>query len=51
MPAHAKTSLFGVSLTIPITNDWLNLGTWQGFYLCEFRNYGGARKIVATIYG
>ena len=51
MPAHAKSSLFGVSLTIPITNGRLNLGAWQGIYLCEFRNYGGARKIVATIYG
>ena len=51
MPAHAKCSLFGVSLTIPITNGRLNLGTWQGIYLCECRNYGGARRIVATIYG
>ena len=51
MPAHAKCSLFGVSLTIPITNSRLNLGTWQGIYLCEFRNYGGERRIVATIYG
>ena len=50
MPAHAKCSLFGVSLTIPITNGKLNLGTWQGIYLCEFRNYGGERRIVATIY-
>ena len=50
MPAHAKSSLFGVSLTIPITNGRLNLGTWQGIYLCEFRDYGGARSIVATIY-
>ena len=50
MPAHAKCSLFGVSLTIPITNGRLNLGTWQGIYLCEFRNYGGNRRIVATIY-
>ena len=50
MPAHAKCSLFGVSLTIPITRGRLNLGTWQGLYLCEFRNYGGSRKIVATIY-
>ena len=50
MPAHAKSSLFGVSLTIPITGGRLNLGTWQGIYLCEFRDYGGARKIVATIY-
>lgn len=50
MPAHAKCSLFGISLTIPITNGKLNLGTWQGIYLCEFRDYGGARSIVATIY-
>lgn len=49
MPAHAKCSLFGVSITIPITNGRLNLGTWQGTYLCEFRDYGGSRKIVATI--
>ena len=50
MPAHAKSSLFGVSITIPITNGHLNLGTWQGIYLCEFRDYGGPRNIVATIY-
>ena len=50
MPAHAKSSLFGVSVTIPITNGRLNLGTWQGIYLCEFRDYGGPRSIVATIY-
>lgn len=50
MPAHAKSSLFGVSIIIPITNGRLNLGTWQGIYLCEFRDYGGSRKIVATIY-
>ena len=50
MPAHAKSSLFGVSLTIPITGGRLNLGTWQGIYLCEFHNYGGCRRIVATIY-
>ena len=50
MPAHAKSSLFGVSLTIPITDGRLNLGTWQVVYLCEFRDYGGARRIVATIY-
>ena len=51
MPAHAKCSLFGVSLTIPITDGRLALGTWQGIYLCEFRNHGGNRRIVATIYG
>lgn len=50
MPAHAKSSLIGVSLTIPITNGSLNMGTWQGIYLCEFRNNGGSRKIVATVY-
>lgn len=51
MPAHAKSVLSGVSLTIPITDGHLNLGTWQGIYFCEFRNYGGSRKIVATIMG
>lgn len=50
MPAHAKSSLFGVSLSIPIADGRLNLGTWQGIYLCEFRDYGGPRRIVATIY-
>lgn len=50
MPAHGKSSLFGVSLSIPITDGRLNLGTWQGIYLCEFRDYGGPRRIVATIY-
>jgi len=48
-PAHVKSSLFGAELTIPITNHRLNLGTWQGIYLCEFRNHGGSRKILATI--
>lgn len=51
MPAHAKASIIGQSLTIPITGGRLNLGIWQGIYLCEFRDYGGARKIVATITG
>ena len=50
MPAHAKSSLVGVSLTIPISNRRLNLGTWQGIYLCEFRDYGGERTIVLTVY-
>jgi len=49
MPAHAKSTLAGVSISIPITNGRINMGTWQGIYLCEFRNYGGSRKIVATI--
>lgn len=51
MPAHIKTSLLGNSLTIPITKGKLNLGTWQGIYLCEHRNYGGNRKLVITING
>ena len=50
MPAHAKTSIIGNSVTIPIRDKKLELGTWQGIYLCEFRNYGGSRKIIATIY-
>ena len=45
MPAHAKSSLVGASLSIPITDGRLNLGTWQGIYLCEFRNHGGGRRI------
>lgn len=51
MPAHAKSTLAGVSINIPITRGRLNLGTWQGIYLLEFRNYGGARKVVATVIG
>lgn len=50
MPAHIKSSLVGHSLTIPITKHQLNLGVWQGIFLCEFRNRGGSRKLVATIY-
>ena len=50
MPAHAKSTMIGVSLTIPITRGRLNLGIWQGIYLCEHRDYGGSRTIVATIY-
>jgi secondary thiamine-phosphate synthase enzyme len=51
MPAHIKSSLFGQNLSIPITNGRLNLGTWQGIYLCEFRNHGGSRKLVLTVFG
>lgn len=51
MPAHAKSVIVGASLTIPITDGRLNLGTWQGIYLCEFRDYGGSRKIFATVMG
>ena len=49
MPAHIKSSLFGPSISIPITGKRLNLGLWQGIYLCEFRNDGGRRNIVLTI--
>ncbi|MBL4706790.1 MAG: YjbQ family protein [Flavobacteriales bacterium] len=48
MPAHIKSTLVGSSVTVPITNGKMNLGTWQGVYLCEFRNQGGARKLVLT---
>lgn len=51
MPAHAKCTLTGNSLTIPISNGRLNMGIWQGIYLCEFRNRASGRKIVATIIG
>lgn len=51
MTSHIKSSLLGQSVTVPITNGQFNLGTWQGIYLCEHRNYGGRRKIVITIYG
>lgn len=49
MPAHIKATMIGPSLSIPITNGQLNLGTWQGIYLCEHRNHGGSRHIIATI--
>ena len=51
MPAHLKSSLLGQTITIPITHHRLNLGTWQGIYLCEFRNRGGSRRLVVTITG
>lgn len=50
MPAHFKTAVFGNSINIPITDHRLNLGTWQSLFFCEFRNYGGSRKIVVTVY-
>lgn len=50
MPAHFKTAVFGNSINIPITDYKLNLGTWQSLFFCEFRNYGGSRKIVVTVY-
>ena len=49
MPAHLKASIIGNSVTIPITNGKLNLGTWQGIYLCEFRDHGGSRRLVITV--
>jgi len=51
MPAHIKASLVGSSVSIPIIKGLLALGTWQGVYLCEFRNRGGSRRVVATIIG
>ena len=50
MPAHIKTSLVGASVTIPIVDGQLALGTWQGIFLCEFRNRGGGRKLIASVY-
>jgi secondary thiamine-phosphate synthase enzyme len=50
MPAHFKSSVFGQSLTVPVTNGKLNLGTWQSIFFCEFRNYGGSRTIVVTLH-
>jgi secondary thiamine-phosphate synthase enzyme len=51
MPSHIKASLVGSSVSIPISRHRLNLGTWQGIYLCEFRDYGGSRNLIATIIG
>jgi len=51
MPAHIKSVMIGISLTIPITDGQLTLGTWQGIYLNEHRNHAGLREIVATIMG
>ncbi|MGR9036974.1 MAG: secondary thiamine-phosphate synthase enzyme YjbQ [Gammaproteobacteria bacterium] len=51
MPAHIKNCLLGSSVTIPVTNGALNLGVWQGIYLCEHRNHGGKRRLLATIHG
>jgi secondary thiamine-phosphate synthase enzyme len=51
MPAHIKAVLLGSSLTIPVTSGILNLGTWQGIYLCEHRNHARGRRLVITLYG
>lgn len=49
MPAHVKAAITGQSITIPISNHQLNMGIWQGIYLCEFRHHGGSRKLILTI--
>lgn len=51
MPAHIKASLMGASVQIPISKGKLNMGIWQGIYLCEHRNHGGSRKVVVTVLG
>ncbi|MCF6224240.1 MAG: secondary thiamine-phosphate synthase enzyme YjbQ [Flavobacteriaceae bacterium] len=51
MPAHIKSSLMGASVQVPISNGKLNLGVWQGIYLCEHRNSGGSRKLVISVFG
>jgi secondary thiamine-phosphate synthase enzyme len=51
MPAHIKASLLGSSVTVPVTNGRLNLGTWQGIYLCEHRNHASGRRITVTLHG
>lgn len=51
MPSHAKSVMSGVSLTIPVSDGRLNLGMWQSVYLCEYRDCGGPRRIVATVVG
>ncbi len=51
MPAHLKASLLGASVNIPITNGRLNMGIWQGIFLCEHRNQGGSRTLVITVHG
>ena len=51
MPAHLKASILGASVTVPVTQGQLNLGIWQGIYLCEHRNQGGSRSLVLTLQG
>ncbi|KFD17865.1 MULTISPECIES: secondary thiamine-phosphate synthase enzyme YjbQ [Tatumella] len=51
MPAHLKSSLLGAELTVPVSGGYLNLGTWQGIYLCEHRDHGGSRTLVLTLQG
>lgn len=51
MPAHIKGAMIGTSVTVPVRDGGILLGTWQGIYLCEHRNHGGPRRIVATLHG
>ncbi len=51
MTSHIKSSILGHSVSLPVTNGRFNLGTWQGIYLCEHRNHGGARQLVTTLMG
>jgi len=51
MPAHIKSSIIGSSIQVPITDGSVNLGTWQGIYLCEHRNHSGPRKLILTVWG
>lgn len=51
LPAHVKSSLLGSSVSLPVTNGRLNVGVWQGVYLCEHRNHGGSRNLIVTIQG
>ena len=50
MPSHFKSAILGHSITVPVTNGRMNLGTWQSVFFCEFRNRGGNRKVVVTLY-
>jgi secondary thiamine-phosphate synthase enzyme len=51
LPAHIKSSMLGSNVSVPVANGRLNLGTWQGIYLCEHRNHGGSRRIIVTLHG
>ena len=51
MPAHVKASMMGSSVSVPVAGGRLNVGTWQGLYLCEHRDHGGPRKLVLTLHG
>jgi secondary thiamine-phosphate synthase enzyme len=51
LPAHIKSSMLGSNVSVPVANGRLNLGTWQGIYLCEHRNHGGSRRLIVTLHG